>query len=145
MISVVFGPSQYQVISYPPFPLHDNVVNHRFDLLYRREQRCRHHGGPHLLHMRLLHLREESLAKHQEELEMHGSVLPAEERQRDVLGEHLIGLCETPEVLQILIDGSDQLPLLPFIQIFIGRVVKSLPGGREAGRETDALVGGVLN
>ena len=60
------------------------------------------------------------------------------------MGEHLICLSETPEVLQILIDGSDQLPLLPLIQIFICRVVKSLAGGREAGRETDALVGGVL-
>ena len=76
---------------------------------------------------------------------MHGSVLSAEERQRDVLGEHLIGLSETPQVLQILIDGPDQLLLLPLVQIFIGSVVKSLPGGREAGRETDALVGGVLN
>ena len=75
---------------------------------------------------------------------MHGSILAAEEREGDVLGEHLIGLSETPEVLQILIDGPDQLPLLPLIQIFICRVVKSLPRGRETGRETDALVGGIL-
>ena len=75
---------------------------------------------------------------------MHGSVLPAEEREGDVLGEHLAGLSETPEVLQILIDGPDQLPLLPLIQIFIRRIVKSLPGGREAGSETYTLVGGVL-
>ena len=75
---------------------------------------------------------------------MHGSILSAEEREGDVLGEHLISLSETPEVLQILIDGSDQLPLLPLIQIFIRRVVKSLPGGRKAGSKTDTLVGGVL-
>jgi hypothetical protein len=54
---------------------------------------------------------------------MHSSVLSAEERQRDVLGEHLIGLSETPQVLQILIDGPDQLLLLPLVQIFIGSVV----------------------
>lgn len=76
---------------------------------------------------------------------MHGSVLPAEEGQRDVLGEHLIGVSETPQVLQILIDRPDQLSLLPLVQIFIGGVVKSLSGGREAGCEADALVGGVLN
>ena len=75
---------------------------------------------------------------------MHGSVLPAEEREGDILGEHLISLSETPEVLQILIDGPDQLPLLPLIQIFIGRVMESFPGGREAGSETDTLVGGVI-
>jgi hypothetical protein len=115
MISVVFRAPKYQVISYPPFPLHDYVVNYRFDLLYRREQRRRRHGGPHFLHLRFLHLRQESLAKHQEELEMHGSVLAAEEREGDVLSEHLIGLSETPEVLQILIDGPDQLPLLTLI------------------------------
>ena len=129
MISVVFCPPKYQVISYPPFPLHDYVVYHGFDLLYRRKQRSRRHCRPKLLHLRILYLCKESLAKHQEELEMHGSILPAEERQRDVLGEHLICLCETPEVLQILIDGPDQLPLLPFVQILIGSVVKSLPGG----------------
>ena len=145
MISVVFGPAKYQVISYPPFPLHDNVVDDGFDLLYRREQRRGGHCGPQLLHLRILNLRKESLAKYQEELEMHGSVLSAEECQRDVLGEHLIGLSETPQVLQILIDGPDKLLLLPLVQIFIGSVVKSLPGGREAGRETDALVVGVPN
>ena len=107
MISVVFGPPKYQVISYPPFPLHDYVIYYRFDLLYRREQWRPRHRGSHLLYLRFLHLGKKSLAKHQEELEMHGSVLPAEEREGDVLGEHLVGLCETPEVLQILIDGSD--------------------------------------
>lgn len=76
---------------------------------------------------------------------MHGSILSAEERQRDVLGENLIRLCESPQVLQILIDCPDQLTLLPFIQIFIGGVVKSLSGGREACCESDTLIGGVLH